>query len=283
MLAAHTKSLDELSQMKSTIQEDQEHALDDMNSRMDEAVQEIRSQGNGIISDMEKKMNDAISAGVRSVEETKARMEGEMKLVLDTLARSEAFEKSVSAQLTGLKSEVGRLDGKIKDAVAEEKGALDGAISSELKKLQKISKDSEQRLNLMKDSWDKAIRESMRRNAEEFDKLKQVYAESAEKLSDVDRTTKAMLDGAMKEINKRTQEESKLNSSMKKEFESGLREMKITNKDSQDKLAMVKDFIANMETRFSTEIEAMDRRIDGLSKTQRKLEIDGLSPKKKMK
>jgi hypothetical protein len=230
---------------------------------------------------MERKMNDTVSAGLRSINEAKARMEGEMKLVLESLSRSEGFEKSVGQELGRIRAEIGRLDEKVKEAVAEEKGTLDRAISSELARLQKISREAEQKLGIMKDSWDRSMKESVRKNSEEFAKLRDFYAESMEKLDGMEKNMKAMVDNAVKDVVRRTSEDARTAASMRKEFESALREMKTTNRDSQEKLAMVKDFISNMETRFSTEIEALDRRVDGVSKTQRRLELDSLTPGKK--
>lgn len=283
MLASHSMTLGELSQARAQMQSEQEHAIDNMNSRISEAVQGVRTQGNSIVADMEKKMNDSISAGLRSIEETRSRMEGEMKLVLDTLSRSQGFDKAVQSELAALKAEVGELDGRIKAAVSEEKGALDNAIKSELKKLQKTSRDAEQKLGLLKDSWDRAIKDTVRKSADEFEEVRKSYSESIEKAKNIESYASSLVDKAMREINKKTGEEGRMNASLRKELENALKEARITNKDSQEKLAMVKDFITNIESRFGSDIDGLNRRMDKLAKIQQKLELEGISPGRRVK
>jgi len=283
MLASHAKVIDELSQMKVQMESEQSQSLDEMNSRINEAVQEVRSQGNSIVADMERKMNESLGAGMKSIEETRSRMDGEMRLVLDTLARSQGFDKAVESELASLKSETGRLDSRIKAAVADERGALDDAIAKELKKLQKVGKDAEQRLAILKDSWDRVIKDTVRKNVDEFENLRKVYGESLEKLKSADVSSKSVVDRAMKEMDKRLQEEGRANTATKKESETALKEMKMTNRDSQEKLAMVKEFISNMESRLGADVESLERRVDKLSKIQQRQELDELSPNKKRK
>ncbi len=283
MLSSHAKTIDEISQMKAQIESEQEQSLDEMNSRISEAVQEIRSQGNSIVADMEKKMSESLSAGMKSNDDTRARMDGEMRLVLDTLARSQGFDKAVESELAALKSDMARQDSKIRAAVADEKGALDNAISNELKKLQNVSKEAEHKFVVLKDSWDRMIKETVRKNADEFEKLRRVYSESLEKLNEADYSAKSVADKVMKDVERRMQEEGRANASLRKEMESGLKETKLTNRDSQEKLAMVKEFISNMESRLGADVESMERRVDRLSKIQQKQELDSLSSKKKPK
>jgi len=283
MLASQAKATDELSQLKAQMESEQERSLDEMNSRISEAVQEIKAQGNSIVADMERKMNESLTAGLKSIDETRARMDGEMKLVLDTLARSQGFDKAVDSELASLKSEMGRIDSRIKAAVAGEKGALDEAIAKELKRLQKTSKDAEQRLAVLKDSWDKVIKETVRKNVDEFEKLRKVYSESLEKLKDMDISVKSVADRVMKDVEKRLGEEGRANAALKKEFESALKEMRMTNRDSQEKLSMVKEFISNLESRLGADVEGLERRVDKLSKIQQRMELEELSPRRKVR
>jgi chromosome segregation ATPase len=281
VVASHSKSIDEMSQLKAQIQSEHESALDDYSSHINEAMQEIRSQANNIVSEMERKMNDLISMGMRNVDEAKSRMEGEMKLVLDRISKSESFEKGVSSELSSIRSEMGTIDERVGRAIDESKGELENEMRSELARLQRITGDAEKRLGIMKSSWDKAIKESIRKSSDEFGRIMEAYGESLEKLKNADSVIKSSLEANSKEINRKISEDIKANSSMRKDMESALKESRITNRDSQEKLSMVKEFISGLESRLNSEIDDLNKKIDRISKVQQKLELESISPGRK--
>jgi predicted DNA-binding protein YlxM (UPF0122 family) len=250
---------------------EQQEKIKLLEGRIRSSLSEMGKKNNEILTSVQERTESEMKEHGEKIEALSEKLEESLRKINLSLAKRSEFEGRTQAEMQKLAADVWR-------EITNYKDNFNTAIKNELKSLEEMRVEYENKLQLSRNTMDSMIRKAIRTEMESIEKTREQLQERTESMVALETRVRETLASAVKRMESEASRQRRENSAFIGAVDAKLQEFEGIREDSREKLAMVKNLITNMEKRFGAQMEALQQKTNKIIKLQEKNELDRLSP-----